>query len=334
MRLMATFLVTCQIVIGAYNFTRANHVKIKTSWKELADTATIKLPLLKGKLNAERRFESLADKIKQGDKVNIKLGWIGLNKNYEFDEFHGYVKRVSPNLPLEIECEDAVWLLRQVNLEKSWRNTSLKDVVKYIVDEANKVNADKIRLSAKIPDVKFDKFTLDNVNGAEALQQIKEAYGLVAYFRGLELFAGLAFTELVGRVKYSMDWNVPQSKLTYRRAEDTRIRLKATSILRDNKKIEVEVGPKSGELVSRFYYNISDEATLKRIAEKDIDKMRFEGYEGSITTCLVPFVTHSMTAELRDPEFENHNGNYIVDEVVTEGFSNGIKRTVKIGKRV
>lgn len=331
--LMATFFTTCEVLIGSFRFTSVNHIKVNQSWKEVVDTAVIRLPLLKGKINRQRVQESLADKIKAGDKVSVKMGYRGLKKSYEYEEFKGYVKYVSPNVPLEIECEDAAYLLRGINLIKTWRATTLKEVIQYIVDESNKVNADKITLSGKIPEVKMDKFRLDNLNGQDALQQVKEEYGLVAYFRDQELFVGLAFTEMVGDVKYSLAWNVIDSDLKYRKADEVSLKLKAVAILKDNKQISVEVGSKAGELRTQFYYNVSDKETLRKIALQDIDKLRFEGYEGNLTTFLVPFVRHSMTADIQDPDYEIRHGNYIVDEVETT-FDIGIERKVTIGKKV
>lgn len=331
---MATYLMTCEVSIGKHKTSSVNYMEVNSSWKELADKAVIRLPYLKGKIDKNALNESLADKFKEGDRVTIEMGYEGLDRSYSFEEFSGFVKKISPNIPLEIECEDAVYLLRQVNLEKSWRSTTLKDVVKYIIDQTNAANPEyKIEPHDSIPDVKFEKFTLDNVNGAEALQKIKEEYGLVAYFRDLKLFVGLAFTELSDTVKYSMAFNVKSSNLTYKRRDEVKIKLKAIAILKDNKTIEVEVGSKGGEMRTRFFYKISDKATLEKIANQEIDKLRFEGYQGDINTYLVPFVQHSMIADIQDPEFEQKNGKYIVDSVKTV-FDKGINRTVTIGKKI
>lgn len=332
--LMATFLVTVEILIGSYRFTRVNGVNIKNSWKNLADTCEIKLPYLKGKINKANVNESLADKIKTGDKVTVKMGYVGTNKSYEFTEFEGYVRRVNPNRPMEVICEDATWLLRRINLEKSWRNTTLKEVVQYIVDETNKGNSDKITLSSKIPEINFDKFTLDNVNGAAALQHFKDNYGLVAFFTGYELFVGVAFTNTSASVKLSLDWNVIDSSLTYRREEDNLIRIKAISIQKDNEELSVEVGPKEGELRTQFYYGITDAAQLKKLGEQDLTKLRFEGMEGTITCFLVPYFRHSMVADLNDPLFNMKQGKYIIDEVEVDLSQSGIRRTGTLGKRI
>lgn len=336
--IMATFVIGYQLTVGAFTHLKVNEIKVSSSWEELADTATLKLPLLKGKINIEEgkdTLNSLADQIHAGDRVEITMSYKGLNKDYEFKEFNGFVKRVTPAVPLVVECEDAVYLLRKVNLENAWKQTTLKEVVQYIVDETNKVNDYKITLSGQIPDVRFEKFRLDNVNGAEALQTIKEQYGLVAFFNDLELFVGLAYTYSSGEVKYSLaSPTVINSNLTWRRSEDTKIKLKAISILKDNTQLSVEVPEKGdGEQRTQFYYNITDMATLKAMAEKDIEKLKFEGYEGDLESFLVPYVRHSMAADILDPDYEQRQGRYMVDSVETT-LGKGIRRRVKIGKRL
>lgn len=333
--IMATFVVGLEILMGSYRFTRANHIEIRQSWKEIVDTATIKLPLLQGKINPNDTHESLATNIKEGDRVEIQLSYNGLTKNYEYNEFKGFVKRVSPEVPMVIECEDAGYWFKRVNLQKTWRNTTLKEVVQYVVDEVNKISGDyKITLSDKIPDVEFEKFRLASANGLEALQQIKDNFGLVSYFNDLELFAGLAYTDLREEVNYSTEWNIINSQnLKIRNAEDTKIKLKAVSILKNNKKIEIEVGDSEGEQRTKFYYNISSEATLKKLAEQDLNTFKFDGLEGDFNTFLIPKVNHSDTANIVDPRFSNKDGKYIIDEVVTT-LDTGIERKITIGKKV
>lgn len=336
---MATFLIGCSIVFSSYKKpVFVNEVKVVSSWENLGDTALVKIPLIKNKISLTRgqqtrNLETIVDQFTVGDRVTIKMSYKGLHDFYEYEEFSGFIKSVAPKTPLEIECEDAVWLLRRVNLAKAWRQTTLKEVVSYIVAEVNKASQYKIAQSGKIPDVKFEKFRLDHVNGAEALQKIKEEYGLVAYFRGFELFVGLPFLDVLDSVKYDLAQNVIESDLIYRRAEDIRIKLKAVAILKDNKQIEVEVGDKEGDMRTQFYYNITDKATLKKIAEKDIEKLKFEGYEGGLQTFLVPFARHSMTARIVDPEFKKRDGNYLINEVETT-YGRGIKRSIRIGKKL
>lgn len=333
--IMAAFLVTCEVIIGNYRFRQVHEIKTFTSWKQLSDTATIKLPLLKGKVNPENPNETLASKFKEGDKVSIKMGYVGMLKTYSYDEFSGFVRRVKPNFPLEIECEDYVYILRRTNLQKSWKNTTLKEVVQYIVDTSNAASTEKITLTGNIPLINFEKFRISNVNGAQALQKLKDEYGFAAYFRGNTLYVGLAYAEKLGKVKYSFYGNIISNDLTFRSEKENNIKLRAISILNDNKEIKVEV-PKNitdCEVRTKFWYNIRNEDELIQLAEQEIEKLRYTGYEGSIKTFLVPQVQHSMIADLADPEFNSRQGEYFVDSVETT-FGRGIRRKVTIGKLI
>lgn len=335
---MATFFVSCEITVGQYVFKRANEITVKSSWKELGDTCIIKMPLLKGKINKDRVNETLASYFKKGDAVSVTMAYTNAytGKVYANKEFTGYLRRINPNVPLELECEDAVYLLRNTTLEKSWRNTTLLEVITYVVDEANKVNDknNQLTISAKIPEVNLAKFSIDNANGAEVLEKIKEEYGLAAFFREKELFVGLAYTDNNVTVDYSFAWNIlPNSDIKLRDKEDFEVRLKAIAILKDNKQLTVEVGDKKGSTQTQFYYGITDEATLKKVAEQDIKKLKFDGLEGSFSTLFLPIIQHSNIASLADPEMNTRVGNYLIDSVETKFTMKGITRKVVPGKR-
>lgn len=326
--LMATFLMTCQVAIGDYSFKQVHRIETRSSWKTLADTATIELPSLKNTYNIANHF-------KVGDKVSINMGWTGWNKVYDYNEFTGYVKRIKPNVPVVIECEDATWLLRRVPLNKVLTNCTLRDVVNYIIAQSNKVNTDQITLLSQTDtSPKFEKIVLANVNGAEALEGLKK-YGIVAFFRGLQLYVGLPYIYTSGNVKYNLAFNTIDSDLTYRHADDIAIRLKAIAVNANGKTITVTVpvGKTDGDLRSKVYAEVLDKDSLIALANSDIKKLKFEGYEGELETFIVPFVQHSMAADIIDPDYEARDGRYMVDEVVTE-FERGIVRKVSLGKRL
>ena len=75
------------------------------------------------------------------------------------------------------------------------------------------------------------------------LQKLKESYGLAMYFRGKVLYVGLPYSEQVTAevdepVIYDLQRNILSTELEYRRQEDIKIRLKAISYLKNNKKIK------------------------------------------------------------------------------------------------
>lgn len=315
--------------------TQVNSVRIESGNDLLTDVCMIKLPS-----SVENRTRNLEDKIKRGSPVSVLIGYDG----YELTKFFGYVSRISPNSPMEIECEDASYLLKQVNLNKSWKpNTAtLKTVLEYIVDETNKwtiantTHKHQIRIDTDVPEVKFDKFSLVDVNGAQALEKLREEFGLTAYFvpDTRNLYVGLAYTANRGNVAYNMQENVISHTLKYRHEEDVKIEVEVTGVTKDNKRVTVKGGIAGGEKRTIFRYDVTDEKLLKQIADEEAKKLRYSGFEGDLTGFLIPLVQHGMSAKIVNPDCPTQEGTYHVDKVVSEFSENGGRNTVTIGVKI
>jgi hypothetical protein len=245
-------------------------------------------------------------------------------------EFTGFVKRIEPNVPLKIECEDYAWVLRRKNYSKAWKNTNLKTVLQYLISKTD------IELAGNIPDVNFEKFRLNDVNGVFALEKIKDEFGLTLYFRGKTLYAGLAYTleTNLPTVQYEYSTNIIDTNLTFRRKEDVKIRLKVIGVKKDNKRVKTEVGDPDGETRTMHRYGVTDEATLKRLGNEELKKYKFDGYDGSITAFGRPFCMHSYVAEFNDPTFPSRTGSYFIDEVKISWGQGGYRRVVDFGLKV
>lgn len=320
--LAMAFVLACDVTVGNYRFRQVNNVRIEKSWRQLGDRCTIALPAL------SRRLQEL---IKPGDAVKVTFWYLGQTQNVEFE---GFVRRVLPNIPFVVECEDNVYLLRKTNLNNSWKPTTLKEVIKYLVDEVNKKHGSKITMYGQIPDVNFEQFRLSNVNAAQALEKIKEEYGLTSYFKGAELFSGLAYQQNSGTVKYSLAWNVIEYDLKERREEDFQLKVKVIGIKRDNTRVEVEVGDKDGEHLTIYEYIVTDKEQLKKIGEEELKKLKFTGFEGGLTTFLYPYAEPLMKADLKDPLYGRRAGAYVIDSVTTEFGTQGARREVELGVKL
>jgi len=335
--LLMAFVLACEVTIGNYRFRQVNEVRISKSWRELGDSCEIRLP-------KHIRTEKLGTKtieqfIHHGDAVTVKLWYDGKEAH---EEFSGHVKRLNPNIPFEIECEDHIYYLRKTPIKKSWSKTekpSLKEVVRYLVDEVNKKHPTaKISLSTKLPSVTFSEGLVIEAGNtaATALQKIRENYGLVSYFKGRELFTGLAYEQTFGTVKHGLAWNVIFHELQYRSEEDVLLQAKAIGIKKDNTKVVVDdVGDKDGEQRTLYFYNVTDKAQLKKLAEEELKRLKFTGYEGELTTFLYPYAEPLMICDLRDPEYgESRSGRYVIDQVKTEFGVYGARRTVELGVKL
>jgi hypothetical protein len=310
------FVLACNISVGSTSLKQVNDVEIIGSLDQIGQTAVVKHPQVR---NAQK-----------GDLVTIELAYIDGQgvEVYREVEYKGYVKRVSSERPARIECEDAIFQLKKKNINESWKETDLKTVVNEIIKDT------EITLIGDLPEINFTKFRLENVNGAQALQQLKDEYGLMAYLRFNKLFVGLAYTEDIGSTAYQFGKNIAHSDLTFRTEDEQKIKVKVKSILRNNTIVEAEAGETDGAERTITVYNVTNKAQLKTIAEEEVKKLTYAGYEGSITGFLAPYATFGTVVELEDSNFPERNGKYIADKVRVTFGSNGARRKIELGRKV
>lgn len=312
---------------GTIKFSRVNEVEIESSAKVLEDTATIRIPTT-ARLERQGEFISEVETAKQfavGDQVAINLGYNGDVR----EEFYGYISRILPGTPLEIQCIDAVWLLRRKNCKGSFKNLDLADLLEEIL------NGTGIELRGEIPDIRFKTYYLKNVSAASALQELKERYGLTIYMANFnQLHVGLtSFTDNVV-VKYGFGENMIENDLEWINEDDTRIRIKAVHVRKDNTKIEKEYGDQDGELRTVYFYDLDKASDLEKMAKAEAAKYKYTGYKGGFKTFLIPTVQVGNVARLRDKQYAERNGDYLVDKVTTTFGTSGARRKIELGLKV
>lgn len=317
---------TVQITIGQYSFYAIDGINIESSWNFLADTATITLSrrlLTQGSLS-NTTAPDLSSIIKEGDPVQIDLGY-----DFVFEtEFTGYVKGISPNVPVKIECEDAMWLLKQNDLSNAWRSVSLKELLEFIVPSG---------IEFETPgEINLGKFRMDGVSTFDILKEIRKVYGLVSYFRGNKLIVGFPYQEQANEVDLHLQRNVDDSKtkLAFRKEDQVKLKFKAISIQADGSKIEVELGDKNGQLRTMHLPVGLNESEMKTMAEERMKLYRFDGYEGTVTTFGQPYVKHSDNVKIIDDLYPDREGTYRIDTVKVQVGAGGYRRTLTLGNKV
>lgn len=317
------YVLTADIKIAGKKFTRVNSVKIESSAKVLEDTATIIIPAT-ARMERAGQFVSEVETAKAfevGDPVFIMLGYDGDLKV----EFRGFVSKIKPGTPLEIECIDSTWLLRRKNCKGSFKNTTLKKLLEFILNDTG------ITLEGEIPGIEFKTYYLKNVTAASAIQELKERYGLTLYMAGTKLRVGLtSFTDKVV-VKYGLGENVIENDLEWVNEDDTRIKVKAVHIKKDNTKIEKTYGDEDGELRTVYFYDLDKGADLEKMAVAEAGKYKFTGYDGGFTTFLLPYAQVGNVARINDKQFGERAGDYLIDKVTTTYGTNGARRKIELG---
>ncbi len=320
------FILEGKAKIGDYTFNAVHDIEITKSVEDMGDTAIIKLPTrFKVKQNGEQKYTETA--IKVGDPVTITLGYEG---KYSGVEFTGYVKKINPKIPLEIHCEDAIWLLRRKSIKKTWEKTTMKEILHEVVKDT------PVQLADRIPSIQLDKWIIQNANGAQVLESLKKDL-LMSIFITDEgkLYCGLQQLTNIGQtVVYDLNFNLVENNLEFKSKEDRKIKIKYTYIDKENKRQSIEVGDPDGE--QREYHTsvISDMKKLEEMAKAEIEKLKYDGFDGDVTSFLIPYATRGMKAKFIDSEHPNREGNYFIKKVVTTFGTGGARRKVTIGNRL
>lgn len=254
----------------AWSFDFVNVVEITRDTEKLTTEAKIIMPK---KVKWDK-----ADKIpvKRGDSVKISLGY---DDNLQ-TAFVGYVRDVGFKTPIVITCEDEMFKLKQMpTKKKAYRSVSLETLLK---DQGISYRLNIMGEQA----LGAYRVTADTV--AALLGKLSEQ-GIRSFFRyengAPVLYCGVLFerdTRPAQVFKTGLNIISDQS-LQQQKAENMRLRVKAVSLMPDNKKIKVEVGDADGEHRTLHTYN-KTESELKAWAEQEIKRLKRDGLTGSFTT--------------------------------------------------
>ena len=307
------FTLTSHITIGdQIDLTFVNEVSINQSWKQLTDTAEIRLPR-----NLKLQKDPIKDVIKKDDKVTIELGY----DNELVTEFTGFVSEIHPDVPIIIKCEDEMRQQKKNPVNMSFKSVTLADLITAIAPGiTNKYIA-------------MASLRINDATPAQVFTFLRDQYGLVTYFVAGRLYSGFAYQNPPNDVQVHFQKNVKSSqRLEYRFKDEQKIRVKAISMLPDNKKLEATVGDDDGELRTLTFFNITSEATLKKRAEAELDKLKVDGYRGDVVLFGQPFAQHGDRLELLDDAFPERQDTNFIDKTVTTFGQSGYQRICSLGK--
>ncbi|MDR3326906.1 MAG: hypothetical protein LBT04_02040 [Prevotellaceae bacterium] len=337
----------CKIeIIGKDNkkisFDYCNQIEIKTSCKNLTDTATVKVP---------RKFfwkeKPLTDFITQGNPITISIGY----EEYVIETlFKGYIKSIENNTPVVINCENEMWNFKKITVPAE--KIKKFDLKKYI---------EKYSAGIKVDITENLSFgSLDITNGmslAQALDKIMQTYPyLLGYFQD-GIFKGVLSTKrwltAPKPTVFDPERNIVSDSLKYTIAEDVKICMKAVSIQRDNTQLTA-VAPsraftvktdkngkktytvKSGwEQRQEFCPQCTTQAEVQAYAEKRATEWLTDKMEGTITAFGVPLVRKGGLVQLKDANrAERNNRKFVIDGVDYTFGTGGYRQIITLGYEI
>lgn len=289
---------------GELNVYRVNSVKIESSWKMLTDTAEIVLPRRVRDFREAGRFDAL---FQAGDPVEIRLGY---NGNL-YTEFTGYIAVAAMGTPIVLKCEDEMYRLKRRTVSISLPGCDLKTLLKKIAPSYEMDCYEGIGLGSV-------RYT--NVTAAQVLEDVQKNTGQYCYFDGKVLRCGKVYADQADAkpVRVELERNVVSEDLKNAGGADAKIEVKATSILKGGKKLEVKVGDPGGVVKQLSYVGITVKSDLEKKAKSDLERLKKRRFEGKVKLFGIPRAVHGQCLELTSIVWPEMDGMYCIDKVTKE----------------
>lgn len=309
------------IEVGDYRLGMLDEVTIHSSVELLSDTATIKLPAAEYNLALE-----VESKVKRGDRVVIRLGYA---ETGIVEEFSGYLLRVSTDGgSITLHCEDDLHLYRKPLTNKVHKQITLSRLLKAVCKEAGIQHRIDCSYSWT-----YAKFVVHTATAYDVLKKVQEECGADIYLKDGTLHIHPPGRYVGSERYYDLALNVESENLTYRTARDKRLKVVVKALLPDGKVRQVEVGATGGDKVE-VKCPTSDIASMRQRGETELRRRTYDGYEGGITTWLIPVCKAGDSATLRDSDYPHKDGTYFVSSVKTTMSDAGGKREIQLGYRL
>lgn len=301
-----------------WQIDKVTEVEITLDTEQLTDVCKITLP---------KRIKwdgSTEIPVRRGDGVKV---WLGYDDTLQ-PAFVGYVRDVGFKTPVVLTCEDEMFKLKQTpTKKKAYTSVTIETLLKeqdlpYTIKVMGEQHLGQYRV------------TVDTV--AALLGHLREN-GVRSFFRNEDgqptLYCGVLFerTDRPTQVFATGINIISDQNLEQQRAANIRLRVKAVSLMPDNKKIKVEVGDADGEHRTLHTYNKS-ESELKAWAEQEIKRLKYDGLTGSFTTFGAQLVDKLTAIGIKiDGEKQ---GVYQVKKNVIKYGTGGFRQEITLGMRI
>lgn len=315
---------TCKIEIDGekrWVLREVTEIEITRDMEKLTDECKITLP-------KKIKWDNKTDiPLRRGDKIKVMTGY---DDSLEL-AFVGYVKDVGIKTPLVITCEDEMMALKQkATAKKAYKNATVEQLLKdqgtsYPIKVMGEQNLGAYRV------------TEDTVAGLLGKLQDQGVKSFFKYENGEPvLYCGVLFdhgeANAMQVFQNGKDGNiVSDSSLEQQKAETMRLKIKAISLMPDNKKVKVEVGDADGELKTLHTYNKA-EKELKAWAEQEVKRLKRDGLKGSFTTFGFKLVDKLDNIGLIIDD--KKQGIYQVKKNVIKYGTSGYRQEITLGNRV
>ena len=309
------------IKVGNYRLRLIDSVKVMRSVEQLSDTAQVVLPG-----TVFNRAIEVEDYLKVGDPVEIRLGYDGELET----EFKGYLKSIkTDDGSITLECEDELYQWDKAVNDKEYKKVKLSALLEDVASQIGSGYTVQCDF-----DFTYDKFNTYRAKGLDVLKKIQEETKANIWFDGQTLHVQSQYAQASGQtVMFDFAKNIESSDLKYRKASDRNVEVEVSFT---NEKGEIKTkkyGNPGGLSIKKEAFGVPEDG-LQAIAENEYNLWCYDGYEGSFTGWLVPFVKPTDAVSLHDADYEYKDGTYYVIGTELSFSKDGGKRTLKLGRRI
>lgn len=366
---------------GVLHFDFVTDFECSDSWKDFTNKGKITLPKnlyfrdesgklqpLKGTNINVGGFSSGVPLFLRGDKVKIEAGYKYRNqKQIDVTDtsvfFEGYVSNVGSKIPIELDIEDNMWILKQtpVTTKTFSESNTLEDILGYILQGTSFKHK-------ALTKTNFGNFTIGNETAAQVLQRLQQSYGFESYFRGNELRCGVLIylPEEAKEENFIFQRNIIDDELEYSRKDDIVLSAVAHNTVTENngttkdgkvktkkKRLEVLVTIKNGKRTDKiieqgqpvpeniegerrtlFFPGAQTTQELADLAYNELIIYYYTGLKGKFTTFGIPFVRQGDTAVIKDPILPERDGKYKIKQVDYSGGINGLRQDIFLDYKI
>jgi len=358
-----------------FEFSFVNRIEISNSWNNLTDTCNLVVPkklyfydetgnafTFDGK--AVIGDSSMPPLLLRGDKIEVSLGYEYPNADGSYSietnkEFEGFISNVTPKMPLEISAQDRMWRLKQLKVPDKYYKGSeytVQKLIRELLDlfpETKDISLVTGTATTQEIQTKIGDFATQSDTIGSVLDRLKTEFRIYSYFRNWNELrcSGIVYFPSDRRERvFDFFKNITEDKLEVKRTDDVYIGARVVSISKEEltevnadnskkkktKRVEVQVGDKSGEQKTIYLPGITDEKQLKEKGEAELRKLNWAGLDGTFDCFGLPSLRHGDSAILRNELIKEYQGNYIIRSVkkifsVSDGFRQTVEPHFSLG---
>lgn len=329
------FVMTSDIRIGIYRAVRPSEVTWECSLGNFTDRCSVTLPLspyvettvppTEGGTGMRRgtvRVSSVTECLfREGDAVDVRLGYGGENGRV----FAGFVKSVVMGEALTLECEGYSWLLKERSFKKSYKETSVRQLL------ADLTEGTEIRLSERIDDIRLENVTFNNATGLQVLEWLQKECACRVFFHFDTLYAGASQYSIDnGEISIRLGWNtVSADGLKKDTSESVQINLVEKDDKGTVRRVKSEGRRYSEVKEIKVRHGLQNDYLRRAVKEMQEDEDA-KGYEGEVTLFMKPLALKGMVCNVTDPRFPERGGQYFIEGVRGSFGSGGGRQTIRL----